>query len=129
MPWFLNWLRGVQSLIKMERSSGFRPYLIFLAIVSLVMVVLLFKFSEISAILSLAIFVIKASVLAFIVIFAIKAFQDPNFCRSERHVETVKKMEMMEQKGDQMPQPIQAGADAVLTNPNPPQLEDSPGAR
>lgn len=127
MAWLLNWLRGVQSLIKMERSSGFRPYLIFLGIASLVAVGLLVRFPGNAEIVSLAIFLIKTSFPAFIVLFAIKAFQDPSFCRSEKHVETVKKMEMMEQKGDQVPQPIQLGIGAALKNPDPPQLENSGG--
>ncbi|MBI5394363.1 MAG: hypothetical protein HZA91_03610 [Verrucomicrobia bacterium] len=32
--------------------------------------------------------------LAFIILFAIKAFQDPHFCRSEKHIERVMRMEM-----------------------------------
>lgn len=54
---------------------------------------------------------------AFILLYVIKAFQDPNFCRSEKHVETVRRLELMEQKGDMMPQVIDISETHVIANP------------
>ena len=42
--------------------------------------------------------IIVFSAVAFIVLYFIKAFQDPNFCRSEKHVEYLQKM-FLEQLG------------------------------
>lgn len=57
------------------------------------------------------------SVGGFVLLYAFKAVQDPNFCRSEKHIETVKKMEMAEQKGDLGPTPIDLAPTEVITNP------------
>jgi len=49
-------------------------------------------------------------------LFGIKCFQDPNFCRSEKHVETIKRIELMEQKGDSHPKEIDSNIVEVIPN-------------
>ena len=89
-----DWIQSIHNLVsKTERSSGFRPFLIFISIVLSFVVVLLFWFSHIPTIIVLVLWMVKAVVIAFIVLFAIKAIVDPNFCRSESHVQRLMKIE------------------------------------
>ena len=102
----LDWLKTAQNWFsRTERSSGFRAYLIFL-IIQIMFDLFLFTFLPNSPTVNIAPNVLYLSFFGFIILFAIKSFQDPNFCRSEKHIETVKKLEMMEQKGDKVPQVI-----------------------
>jgi hypothetical protein len=51
-------------------------------------------FSGLLIVVYAAIGLLIVSALAFILLFSIKAFQDPHFCRSERHVERIARIEM-----------------------------------
>lgn len=96
----LDWVHSAQDWFrKTEISSGFRPYLILLILIFGFSTVILMLFHEMEAIVNFVINILYMSVGCFIVIFFIKSFQDPNFCRSEKHVENVKRMEIIEQKG------------------------------
>ena len=91
----LNWVTTSQDwFAKAERSSGFRPYLIYLFIVSGLSVTLLTAFPNLPQIVTLAVWILGGSFLAFVILFSLKAFQDPEFCRSERHLQTMKKLEL-----------------------------------
>lgn len=91
----LDWVNSAQVWFrKTERSSGFRPYLIFLILVFTIVCVLLLFFKNIPGCATVALGLLVASVLAFIVLFALKAIQDPNFARSERHIEQMKRLEL-----------------------------------
>ena len=120
-------LRGAQNLVKLERSSGFRPYLIFLAFVLVGSFALLCKFPENNWICAAALTAFLVSVLGFIALFSIKAMKDPDFCRSEKHVEVIKRLEIMEQKGDSAPQLINPASVLSIPNPEPKKLTQTSG--
>ncbi|SRR6266404_7569785 len=91
----LDWLRSAQDwFAKTERSSGFRPYLIFFIIVCGLSLSLLFGFSQIYEVRIAALSILIMSSFAFILLFAIKSFQEPDFCRSETHLRSMKKLEL-----------------------------------
>jgi hypothetical protein len=124
----LSWIRTTQDFfLKSERSSGFRPYLIFLIILCGLDLTLLVIFRENLFVQDLAKTTLYIGVIGFVVLFGIKAFQDPNFCRSEKHVETVKRIELTESKGD--PHPIAIDVSAPRTIPKPPSLEITEGGQ
>lgn len=114
----LEWLRLAQDWFrKTERSSGFRPYLIFLLLLFGFAIVIQTFFPQTPLAQNIVPLLIEIAVGAFVLVFAVKAFQDPNFCRSEKHIENVKRIAVMEQKGDAGPQIIDA--DKIQTVPNP----------
>lgn len=118
-----DWLKATQNWFsKTERSSGFRPYLIYLIIHVGLALVLLTWFSQIEAITNFVVYSLYGSFGAFIVVFAFKAVQDPDFCRSEKHIETVKRIELMEQSDDAGPVPIDAATVKASSNPEGPSL-------
>jgi hypothetical protein len=91
----LNWLKSAQDWFRTaELSSGFRPYLVFFLLVCGIVFSLLTAFSSVLLIVEAALLLLVVSAFAFILLFAIKAFQDPHFCRSEKHIERVIRMEM-----------------------------------
>ncbi len=91
----LEWMRSAQDWFsRTERSSGFRPYLVFLILCYGVGVLLLFMFGEIEAIRTLALQIIGWPTAAFVVVYLIKAFVDPDFCRSERHIQKMTQMKI-----------------------------------
>lgn len=91
----LNWFSSAQEfLVKSEKSSGFRPYLIYLILSMSMGLLLLFVFPGRQAIQDLALLAIGLPVLAFVPLFAWKAQKDPDFCRSESHVQKIKKIEL-----------------------------------
>src|SRR5260370_38331423 len=91
----LDWIRSAQDwFAKTERSSGFRPYLIFFILVCGLSLVLLLGFSQVNEVRVVALLILLVSCIAFIVLFAIKAFQDPDFSRSETHLRSMKKLEL-----------------------------------
>ena len=103
----LDWLKSAQDWFsKTEKSSGFRPFLIFLLLEFGFTLCLLLWFPDSVVTRDFAVPALYISVCSFVLLYIIKAIQDPGFCRSEKHIETVKKMEMMEQKGDRGPVPI-----------------------
>jgi hypothetical protein len=117
-----DWLKATQNWFsKTERSSGFRPYLIYLIIHVGLACVFLTWFSQIEGVITFVINSLWVSFCAFILIFIFQAFQDPNFCRSEKHIETVKRIELMEQSDSIGPIPIDASVKAS-SNPEGPSL-------
>ena len=113
----LDWIQAAQDwFTRTERSSGFRPYLIFLiTLFSFVIIASLFL-KDNPRLIDAAINLLWISVLSFLVLFTIKSFQDPDFCRSEKHIENVRKIELMQQKGDVFPVIINAKDAALVTN-------------
>lgn len=120
----LEWLRSAQDwFTKAERSSGFRPYLIFLLIAAGVSMGLLWGFEEWPEARIVGLSILAVSFLGFIVLFSIKAFQEPDFCRSETHIHKMKKLELeyMGSETDALPgEVIEAQAEMEA----PPLLED-----
>lgn len=115
----LDWVRSAQDwFTRTERSSGFRPYLIFFLIHAGLVISLLTFFPESPVTDAFAVPSLYISTVGFILLFATKAFQDPNFCRSEKHIENVRRIERMEQKGDRTPQPIDSTSVTVIANPD-----------
>ncbi len=123
----LNWVQSAQNWFrKTEISSGFRPYLIFLIIHAGFAVTILFTFREVEAVVTFTVNSLYVSFIGFVLLFAAKSFQDPSFCRSEKHVENVRRMELAEQKGDAAPKVIDASSHAIQ-NPEPPKLTNKNG--
>jgi hypothetical protein len=121
-----DWLKATQNwFTKTERSSGFRPYLIYLIIHAVLACIFLTWFSQIEAITTFVVYSLYASFGAFIFLFGFKAIQDPNFCRSEKHIEAVKRIEVMEQSGDAGPIPIDTLTIKASSNPEGPALLSS----
>ena len=103
----LDWLQSTQDwFARSERSSGFRPLLIAvlicfgMAVVLLTSVLLIpFPESEFFRTLSYVLLILAAGLIAiplivFLILFCVKAFQDPDFCRSEVHVQNMKRIEL-----------------------------------
>lgn len=91
----LNWLNTAQVwFTKTEKSSGFRPYLVYLILSVSVGLLLLFLFPNQPVIQIVAILAISFPILAFVPLYAWKAQNDPDFCRSENHVQKIKKIEL-----------------------------------
>ena len=90
-----DWLMSAQDWFsKTERSSGFRPYLIFLILVFGMGICLLFFFGDVKYANEAGLGLIVLSVIAFIVLYYIKSLTDPDFCRSEQHVQKVIQIEL-----------------------------------
>ena len=103
----LDWVHSAQNWFsRTEKSSGFRPYLIFLLILVGFVVVLLGAFPNSDVTKQFSVPMLFLSFLAFIILYFIKAFRDPGFCRSEKHIENVKRIELMGQKDEPTPQII-----------------------
>ncbi len=120
-----RWIKAAHDLIsKTEKSSGFRPYLIYLLVAFGAALVLIFGFPQSLPILILVISLISISALAFIVLFGIKMFQDPDFCRSELHIQRLKKIEMEKLGSEAMQIDAHVLDRAMLTEavPDPPML-------
>ncbi|NLX14317.1 MAG: DUF2207 domain-containing protein [Phycisphaerales bacterium] len=91
----LDWLKSAQDWFsKTERSSGFRPYLIFLILVFGIGICLIQFFDAIDYASETGLALIILSVVAFIILYYIKSLTDPDFCRSEQHVQKVMKLEL-----------------------------------
>src|SRR2546425_11352348 len=89
----LDWIRSAQDWFsRTERSSGFRPFLIFILLIDGMALTLLTLFKDIET-KYVALGTIVFSVLSFIVLYFIKAFTDPDFCRSEAHVERLRQID------------------------------------
>lgn len=100
----LEWVQTTQDwFAKVERSSGFRPYLIYLLIASGVSITLLAAFPDVPQVTTVAVSILYISYSAFIVTFLVKAFQDPEFCRSEVHLQEMKKLEQMGSESHVLP--------------------------
>lgn len=91
----LNWVRTTQDwFTRAERSSGFRPYLIFLIITDGLSLLLLVAFRDVPDVRWVALLLLLSSFLGFVILFAVKAFQDPEFCRSETHVQQMRRLDI-----------------------------------
>ncbi|QOY69541.1 hypothetical protein [Pseudomonas sp. OST1909] len=91
----LDWLNSTQEwFTKAERSSGFRPYLIFVMMSFVAGISLLVAFPERQTIEIAGLTLMLGSAASFIPLYYFKAVKDPDFCRSETHVQEVKKIEL-----------------------------------
>ena len=71
----IEWLKTAQDwFVKAERSSGFRPYLVFLFLASGVSLVLLTGFRDVPGVRLVALWIIGGSFASFIVLYSVKAF-------------------------------------------------------
>ena len=123
----LDWLKSAQDWFsKTERSSGFRPFLIFFLMLFGFVIVLLTWFPDSEVTTKFAVNSLYISVVGFVVLYFFKAAKDPDFCRSEKHIETVKRIEMMEQKGDPGPTPIDVTTTPAIPNPESRKISDGP---
>jgi hypothetical protein len=111
----LDWIQTTQAwFTKTERSSGFRPYLIFLIICLVVGLILLFGFQGSQLITIFALWVVGAPLAIFPIIFCVKTFTDPDFCRSERHVQKMRQIEWEQMGTKQRPlEADQLGAEEI----------------
>ncbi len=90
-----DWISSTQDWFsKTERSSGFRPFLIYLILIFIISICLLSFFGNVQYANEVALGIIIIPTLSFIFIYSIKSFTEPNFCRSEKHIENVKKIEL-----------------------------------
>ena len=125
-----GWLKSTQDWFrKTERSSGFRPYLIFIFIYTSFVVVLLSFFAQFSPLIKFVEVSLYLVFGGFVVLFYFKSVQDPNFCRSEKHIENVRRLELMEEKGDATPQIIDSEGVVITSNPSRPQIPNMNGGR
>lgn len=91
----LDWVKSAQDwFAKTEKSSGFRPYLIYLLLSLGAGVTLLVAFQDRIFIDVLATILIGVPVISFVPLYAWKSHKDPDFCRSETHVQRIKKYEL-----------------------------------
>lgn len=97
----LDWLRTAQDwFTRTERSSGFRPYLIYLIFSAGLGAVLLAFFPTIEL---FALTLIGLPIFCFIPLYVWKAGCDPDFCRSETHIQRLKKIELEMMGSDMKP--------------------------
>lgn len=117
----LDWLKSAQDwFAKSEKSSGFRPYLIYLLLAYGMGISLLSFFSGRPLITEAALLLILVPSVAFIFLYSYKSHQDPDFCRSETHIQRLKKIEVetLGTETKQLPPDIIDGQ--VLTDVEPP---------
>lgn len=102
----LSWLQSAQDwFTRAERSSGFRPYLIFLILAAGVAFGILIILPDVPGSRLFAFILLGASFGAFILLFTIKAFLDPDFCRSETHLHRMKKLDLEYMGSESQPLP------------------------
>ena len=121
----IEWLKTAQDwFVKAERSSGFRPYLVFLFLASGVSLVLLTGFRDVPGVRLVALWTMGGSFASFIVLYSVKAFQNPDFCRSETHLHRMKKLELeyMGSESEMLPGEIVEEQTAIEAPPHPPQI-------
>ncbi len=91
----LNWLKSLQDwFTKTEKSSGFRPILIFTIIIFGFALVFLKVFPNVPELKSFIFYALSSTVGVFLITYLIKSFQDPDFCRSETHIQKMKKIDL-----------------------------------
>ena len=91
----LNWFKSLQDwFVKTEKSSGFRPILIFTIILFGFALILLKSFSDVPEIKFFVLYALAATVVVFLLTYFVKSFQDPEFCRSETHLQRMKKIDL-----------------------------------
>ena len=71
-----------------------------------------------------ALWILAGSFISFIILFATKAFQDPDFCRSETHLHRMKKLELehMGSETESLPGEIVEEQEAIEAPPDPPRI-------
>ncbi len=124
----LDWIKSAQDWFsRTERSSGFRPFLIFVIICFGMGLSLLATFNDMT-IKYVALGTISLPIISFIVLYFIKSFTDPNFCRSETHIERLRQIDREPLGSDikQIDPSVIEGQ--VLTTPTPekPLLDTTP---
>jgi hypothetical protein len=91
----LSWLRLAAGVVRQtDKSSGFYPLIVVFFLCLLAGISLLFWQRQDAGLKIFALSIITLPLLCFILVFAIKAFTDPNFCRSERHIERMAKVQI-----------------------------------
>jgi hypothetical protein len=91
-----SWFRSAVGVVRQtEKSSGFHPMIVVFFLCLLAGTSLLIWNKQNLFLEIFAASLIGLPLLCFVVVFTIKAFTDPNFCRSERHLERMAKVEMM----------------------------------
>ena len=90
----MDWTTVVQGLLKNHKSSGFHPYLTFFAIECSVCMICLWLFSHVPLIQYIALSLMALTMILFLVLYCIKAFNDPDFCRSESHVQQMTRLDI-----------------------------------
>ncbi len=91
----IDWIKNAQDWFsKSEKSSGFRPYLIFLILLFVFALLFLLLFPNDPFIKKTFVYLICFAIALFIILYCIKSFQEPDFCRSEIHIQRIMKLEM-----------------------------------
>jgi hypothetical protein len=124
----LEWIQSAQDwFARTERSSGFRPFLIFIFISNGMGLSLLTAFNDI-LIKYVAVGIISLPTLSFIILYFIKSFTDPNFCRSETHVERLRQIDREPLGSDtkQLDETIIEAQIPIKTIPEKPLLDRPP---
>ncbi|MBI4370954.1 MAG: hypothetical protein HY552_01515 [Elusimicrobia bacterium] len=100
----MDWIQYTQNwFTKTERSSGYRPYLIFVLIYVVLAFLILMFFRDIPGAIGFALNSLYILMGVFVIHFFIKSLQDPDFCRSEKHIENKLRMELAENSGGNGP--------------------------
>ncbi|MCC6969473.1 MAG: hypothetical protein IT434_04555 [Phycisphaerales bacterium] len=126
-----DWIRGAQEwLVKTQRSSGFYPLLFFVFLVLIGVAIVLSIAGATSYLSTIVVCVFVIVVLWFLVIYTIKAFQQPEFCRSETHLENMRRLER-EPLGSKEEQIPAADEDRILIDESvpAPQLPSDPSEK
>jgi hypothetical protein len=124
----LDWIKSAQDWFsRTERSSGFRPFLIFVFICFGMGFSLLTTFND-PAIKYVALGTISLPIISFIVLYFIKSFTDPNFCRSETHIERLRQIDREPLGSDRKQIDSSIIEGQILTTPPPekPLLDNPP---
>lgn len=91
-----EWAKAFQSILTQEKSSGFRPFIVFIIIVT--MACLMLQFAPYEGTRTFSLWALGVSWVGFLSLFSIKAFSDPDFCRSEKHIERIRQIELGDSK-------------------------------
>jgi hypothetical protein len=129
LKWW-SWLSSTQNWFnRTERSSGFRAFLIFIILhicFAAAATRVLGATSPVSDVLTRLLWVTLPS---FVILYFIKAICDPDFCRSEKHLENKLKIQYAEQAGDEAPtiliEDTQPSLGAQLNQPRLKQSSDT----
>ncbi|EON2012296.1 hypothetical protein ACNGYR_002120 [Serratia marcescens] len=91
----LDWIQSTQDWFrKTEVSSGFRPYLIIVVMTLGLGFTMLILFRDDYLIKRVSLGLIVGPIMVISIVYFIKAFTNPDFCRSEKHVQVMRKIEI-----------------------------------
>lgn len=91
----LDWIQSTQDWFrKTEVTSGFRPYLIIVVMAMGLGFTMLVLFRDDYLIKLVSIGLIVGPIIVISIIYSIKSFTHPDFCRSEKHVQLMRKIEV-----------------------------------